>query len=230
LIEGHGNSMGVSVKEIVTAHPQLYHMAEANSWGSIMQRGLLSTTALLDLFEYKGQQRAAIESKHRPESVTISHPKYGEAVIRDQKPMRESALKKCLVGMGISEWYRLLNERVFFWLTLERVETLLNARAYRGLMHTVLTVDTAEMLRRHSDRITLSPINSGSTIYNPQERGPNTFLSLDEYPYEERRKKRGRQEAIAELAVSYSVPDISELVLRVEHRIGSEIVELLFKR
>ena len=37
--------------------PRLYHMAEAGSWPSIKERGLLSTTALLDLFELEGESR-----------------------------------------------------------------------------------------------------------------------------------------------------------------------------
>jgi hypothetical protein len=52
---------------------------------------------------------------HRPESVTITHPAYGSAVIRDQKPMRDSALLKCLdKGLTPADWYRTLNRRVFF--------------------------------------------------------------------------------------------------------------------
>ena len=60
--------------------------------------------------------------------------------------MSESALKKCLNGMTPTEWYRLLNSKVFFWLTAERVTRLLSARAYRKREHTVLTIDTARLL------------------------------------------------------------------------------------
>ncbi len=49
-------------------------MAEADTWDSIRKNGLLSTSALLDLYEIKGAQRYAIESDHRPESIPISHP------------------------------------------------------------------------------------------------------------------------------------------------------------
>jgi hypothetical protein len=58
--------------------PRLYHMAEAGSWPSIERHGLLSTTALLDLFEISGPRREAIESARRPESVKITHPLHGE--------------------------------------------------------------------------------------------------------------------------------------------------------
>jgi hypothetical protein len=205
-------------------------MAEPGVWPSIRRHGLLSTSALLDLFSIDGDLRYDLESRHRPRSVPIKHLKLGTAMIRDQGPMAESALRKCLRGLTPRQWYELLNRRVFFWVTEERVQNLLGARRYRGKEHTVITVDTSSVLRCHSDRITLSPINSGSTLYNPQPRGRQTFLPLDEYPFGERRRMRGIANAIAELAVDYSVPDISEHAIRVEHRRGQRVVEILYER
>jgi hypothetical protein len=75
--------MSITADELITRFPRLYHIAEAGTWPSIQRHGLLSTTALLDKFEITGTQREAIESKHRPRSVQISHKKYGVAVIRD---------------------------------------------------------------------------------------------------------------------------------------------------
>ena len=205
-------------------------MAESGTWQSITKHGLLSTTALLDMYGINGEERRVIESCRRPESVTIPHDKYGPAVIRDQKPMSESALRKCLKGMTPSEWYRLLNGKVFFWLTSERVTRLLSARAYRGREHTVLTIDTAKLLERHQADVTLSPINSGSTVYNPQSRDVTTFQALADYPFEAWRKKRGAPtKAIAELAVRHAVPTISDMVVRVERRRESQILEVLYE-
>lgn len=88
--------------------------------------------------------------------------------------MRESALLKCLSGMSPRQWYESLNRRVFFWATQKRLLTLLSAKAYRDRKHGVITVDTAGLLERHFDQVNLSPINSGSAIYTPQPRGPET--------------------------------------------------------
>src|SRR5579863_3070524 len=181
-------------------------MAEADSWPSIRTHGLLSTTALLDLFEISGNLRRSIESVHRPESITIKHAVHGTATIRDQKPMSEKALLKCLEDMTPRQWYEMLNRRVFFWVTPERVETLLHARAYRESEQTVITIDTAHLLERYAAVARLSPINSGSTIYRPQPRGTNTFRPLREYPFAERRRIRGTAHAVAELTLDYSVP------------------------
>jgi hypothetical protein len=205
-------------------------MAEAATWPSIRQHGLLSTSALLDLYGVGGEDRRRIESCRRSESVTIRHVDFGPAVIRDQKPMSEGALQKCLKEMTPTEWYRLLNSKVFFWLTAERVTRLLSARAYRSREHTVLTIDTARLLNRHQAEVTLSPINSGSTVYNPQPRGPETFQLLADYPFDAWRKKRGAAaNAIAELAVTYEVKDISEMVVRVERRRESRVLEVIYE-
>jgi hypothetical protein len=219
--------MPISAEQFVKYYPRLYHMAEANIWPSIRKHGLLSTTELLDLFEVNGKERRAIEEVHRPDSVTIRHEKHGTAVIRDQKPMREGALQKCLRGMSAQQWYKLLNGQVFFWVTAERVETLLNARAYRDHAHTVITVETGGLVSKYADRIFLSPINSGSTIYNPRERGCDTFRRFSDYPFEQRRALRGIANAVAECAVLRGVPDLRDFVMRVEHRQGSRTLEVL---
>lgn len=202
-------------------------MAQDGAWGLIRRHGLLSTSALLDLFQFSGDRRWQIESCHRPESEEITHPEHGTAVIRDQKPMSESGLLKCLRNMTPREWYELLNRKVFFWVRKERVQQLLGARMYRNSAHTVITLDTASMLKAHLDAITLSPINSGSTLYNPVPRGSATFLPLHEYPFAERKKKEGIAGAVAELAVYYSVPDVLEHVTRVERRKGGLTLENL---
>lgn len=226
---GLGNGLAITAEDLASHFPRLYHMAELGTWPSIRTHGLLSTSALLDLYGVNGDQRRQIESCRRPDSVTIRHAKLGQAVIRDQKPMSDGALQKCLQGMTPTEWYRLLNTKVFFWLTAERVLGLLSARAYRDREHTVLTIDTAKLLKVHHERVTLSPINSGSTVYNPQPRGPNTFQSLRNYAFEEwQQKRRSATKAVAELAVEYSVPDIREFVLRVERRKQSRILEVMY--
>lgn len=197
--------------ELVARVPRLYHMAEDGAWESIAGRGLLSASALLDLYGYTGTVRAKIESMRRPQSVTITHPDYGPAMIRDNKPMSDAALDRCLVGMTHQEWYELLNARCFFWCTAARLESMLNAVAYRDQAHAVLTVDTARLLERHSNEVELSTINTGSTLYVPPKRGRHTFVPLKDFP------SIGRP---AELVIPRSVPDIAEVVVDVSRRKG----------
>lgn len=204
-------------------------MAMDGSWPSIMRHGLLSTSALLDAFEITGSQRNLIESTRRPSSVTINHTSKGCAVIRDNIPLRESALVGCLEGMTPTEWYELLNRHAFFWPSEERLNRLLQARAYRDSTHVVLTVSTSALVARYADVVFLSPINSGSTIYNPPVRGRDTLLPLRAYPFEEWSKKRGRRLAIAEVAVLGGLPNIDGIVIRAERRRGVRILEKLWE-
>jgi len=213
---------------LILRHPRLFHMAEEGTWASIQQHGLLSTSSLLDLFQVAGEQRRKIESLHRLDSVRISHSVYGEAVIRDQKPMSDALLERCLQdGLSPQDWYETLNKKVFFWLTEERLQRLLAAKPYRNKTHCVLTVDTARLVEKYRDMIVLAPINTGCARPNPQPRGKDTFLAIDDYPFEEWDRKRRGRDPVVELAVEEGVPDIVDLVLRVEHRKGRSIVEVV---
>jgi hypothetical protein len=193
--------------------PRLYHVAEVGSWPSIERHGLLSTTALLDLFELNGEERRQLEEEHRPESVPIAHAEHGVAVIRDQKPLSMTRLASCLVGMTSTEWLRQLNRLVFFWPTEKRLGTFLQAGANRDRPHDVLVIDTRALVERHEREISLSAINSGATGRAGAPRGPNTFQSLRLYDYD---SPRLRRRGIAEVAVDYAVPDIGDMVLRIE--------------
>jgi hypothetical protein len=223
---------GIDHGTLAELHPSLYHMAEPGSWDSILRNGLLSTSALLDLFDIRGDQREALEGRHRPTSMRIQHRVHGQAWIRDQKPMDDAGLIRALAGSGIAvgEWHKLLNRHVFFWPTRSRLVTMLSARAYRDKTHLVLTVDTASLLQRHWRQIRLSPINSGATKPMPQPRGGNTFRKPADYPYEELRRRRGPLKAIAEVAVLYSVPSIQEIVVEAAMMKGDLTVSTLFKR
>lgn len=209
--------MSVDAAAIAERYPRLWHMAEVENWDLIQVHGLLSTSALLDLFEYEGERREAIESAFRATSVQIEHPKLGTATIRDQAPMKSDELvARFLADMTPPQWYRTLNSRVFFWLTEDRLERLLSAGLYRQRAHMVLEIDTATLLERHADAVTLSPINSGAIFpAGRARRGPQTFSRIDNYPWAER---AGHREPVVELAVDHSVSELKGLLLAAEQR------------
>lgn len=213
--------MGVTAQRLAELYPRLYHMAEHGSWDSILKHGLLSTSALLDLFAVEGDERRNIELRRRDESRLIKHPTYGHAVIRDQKPIIESKLTAALQGCTPQEWYKLLNSRVFFWLTPERLYKLLSAREYRNKPHTVLTLETFPLARDMEASITLSRMNSGNTLPIAHPRGPNTFQPMKEYPFEERLRRR--LEPVVELAVDGGFLKIADYVIRVETMISDGV-------
>ncbi len=211
---------------LIERFPRLYHMAEDGSWPSIKKNGLLSTSRLLDLYDVRGRERAALEQRHRPESVSIRQAGLPVAVVRDQKPMSDAGLQRCLQdGLAPKDWYRTLNSMCFFWLTEERLFRLLEAKPYRTLSHTVLTVDTASILFSHSKRVRLCPINSGCTKPFPHERGKDTFLPIVQYPFDDWDKKRSRKDPIVEFAVLDGVLDIAKHTIEVRRMTGRKVLK-----
>jgi hypothetical protein len=118
--------LGRLVEQLARDYPKLFHMAAEDSWSSIAKHGLLSTSALLDLFAVEGEARVAIEERHRPESIPVQHPKHGLAIVRDQKPMDDRGLQRVLQdGLTPADWYRLLNRMAFFWVRRDRLERMM---------------------------------------------------------------------------------------------------------
>ena len=209
-------------EQLIARYPRLFHMSEGGSWPSIQRHGLLSTTALLDLFEIDGHERSNIETKWRRRSVSIRHPEYGIAVIRDQGPMPPHTLAPLLDGLTPSGWYELINRKSFFWATEDRLRRFLNAGPYRHQVHDVITVETQGMVERHWEIISLSSFNTGVSSFGPEyRRGVNSFRRIDEY--------RGNQ-SIAEITVDYSVPDIVEFVISVEEWQGINSLRKVWTR
>ncbi|HEY8566316.1 MAG TPA: hypothetical protein VIL65_12505 [Beijerinckiaceae bacterium] len=214
--------------ELLTDCPVLYHMAEPGSWPSIRRHGLLSTSALLDLYGIGGAARTALEAERRPEGVPLDRPDLGRITVRDQKPLNDAGLRRCLTdGLDPADWYRLLNARVYFWLSRERVLRLLDAKAYRDRAHEVVEIAARPLVEAYRDRIELSPINSGTTGRFPAPRGRDTFRTIADYPYAAYRKRRSRGERVAELTVLGGVPDIARYVRRIVRMQGAREIDVV---
>jgi Family of unknown function (DUF7002) len=215
--------------ELLNDCPSLFHMAERDSWPSIREQGLLSTTALLDRYQIAGEPRAAIESKRRPANVLLEGKGLGRAVVRDQLPMDDKGLVRCLQdGLSPEDWYRTLNSKVFFWFTRERLLRLLTAGTYRMQEHDVLEIKAKPLIEAYREKLWFCPINSGCTKPFPHPRGRKTFQRLPHYPYEEWKRKRKTGERIVELAVDYAVPDVARFVVRVVRMKASYELAVLF--
>ncbi|MGV1766071.1 DUF7002 family protein [Rhizobium rhizogenes] len=216
-------------EDLIATYPRLYHMAHDGAWPAIEEHGLLSASALLDLYKIAGAARTSLESQRRPESVPLARDGLLGAVLRDQKPMHDNPLGRCLTdNLSPKDWYEILNSRSFFWLSAERIWKLLKARAYRNKPQTVLTIDAAGLVAAHRERIWLSPINSGSTLFNAQPRGLDTFKRIADFPFKERRPRR-REDNVVELVVDHSVADVAKYVLAVHRVENDQIVDLIWQ-
>ena len=203
-------------EDLAARHPFLYHVTEPGAWESIKQRGLLSTSCLLDLFDITGGEREGLETKRRAAAIPLDHPLHGRVILNDNLPLTEHALATCLEdGLTPAEWLRLLNSRVFFWASKEGLNRLLGARLNRTRPREIIVVDTLSLAKTHADRIELCPINSGSTLRKAARRGLTTFTPLLRHSFQEWRTLRERQDHIHEVTVRDHVLDIAQHVIEV---------------
>jgi hypothetical protein len=211
----------VTPRDLATSFEHLFHVAEARNWAGIQKHGLLSTTAILDLYGVAEPLRTKLEGSRRSTTTVVPHEVYGEAVIRDQRPMSVRKLESCLDAMSVEEWLRLLNRRVFFWLSTRRLETFL--AAYSDHDNVVLTVSTAGLVTRHAEAVHLSWINTGATLRRPARRGHHTFLPLSD-------DDANPTGAPVEVAVDYAIPDIMEILVKAETRDRHGATKTLWQR
>lgn len=195
------------MEQLLTANPLLYHMAERGAWEGIKQNGLLSTSALLDLYGVRGKARFALESARRNEIETLLAPGLPVARLRDQRAMDDAGLKRCLQDdMTPRQWYECLNAKVFFWLTKDRLDRLADAQHYHQGEREVLVLDSCRVVAAYRDAVWLCPMNSGATKPFAHPRGPTTFLRIDDHPCEK---------PVVELCIDGGIADVECFVERV---------------
>ena len=200
--------------ELLTNCPSLYHMAERGAWEGIRANGLLSTSALLCLYDVCGTRRFQLESQRRSEIVTLRSHGLPMAKLRDQLAMDDSDLERCLKdGITPQRWYEIINSRVFFWLTKKRLEKFSEARSYRDGEREVLVLNSRSLVDAYREKVWLCPINSGATFKpKPYPRGHDTFSRIANYPYSQRPRGERR---VVELCVDCGIPDVTPFIERV---------------
>jgi hypothetical protein len=197
---------------------RIYHLAEAVNWQSIQQNGLLCASKLLDLAGVTGAERDRLERQQRQQHTELPNG----VQIRDQKPMPPKALKSCLIGLTPTDWYALINSRVFFWLDPDRLNRQRAACEPRSQV--VLTIDAVKLINTYSEQIALTPINTGNARRKPARRGIETFV-----PYSiwiESRwvsetaalgpPARQRSHTSVELTIADAVPDVMQFIIDVD--------------
>lgn len=193
---------------------RVFHIAEADNWPSIQRDGLLSANALFERAGARSEDRAAVE-KHRAVRAVLGDG----TVIRDQSPMPPAALKTCLRGLTPTQWYALLNGKVFFWFDEDRVARHLHA--CRRSAQIVLTIDAEALLARHAVRASVAPFNTGNARRKPAVRGRATFVPWATWQASGWRSEsdglgttlRAKNHKPAELTIDRAVPDILEFVV-----------------
>ncbi len=202
--------------ELLEDCPRLFHTAERGAWDEIKEHGLLSTSSLLDLYRVNGAERFSIESERRNATIVIKHSGLNPVKIRDQLPMDDKGLRRCLPAeISPQQWYEFLNRKIFFWLTEGRLNKLSYARAYRYTEHEVLIFNSSKIIDAYREKIWLCSMNSGCTKPFPWPRDYSKFSRINDYPYQCWRKKRRRGERVVELCIDDGIANVTDFVERV---------------
>ena len=153
--------------------PRLYHLAWGGAWPIIQQKGLMSTETLLDAYHVVGEQRTAILEEHRPNPVPLGQG----VVVRDTRNLDPKRLPNILTGGATPQQYRLLlNQKVFLWPELERLNRMLGA--YLHQPQTLIVIESQRLVpdsRYFFDHVELSRINSGTIQHDAPQRGLDVF-------------------------------------------------------
>ncbi|MCS1408497.1 MAG: hypothetical protein M2R45_01673 [Verrucomicrobia subdivision 3 bacterium] len=209
-------------------YPILYHIAWGGSWSSIKKHGLLSTKMLLRSYGKNEEEIAELTQARRGHWIEIGCPGCPRAVLRDQKPLTDEGLRRALPdSVKPWQWYDLINSMVFFWPTKERLKTMLSASAYGNVRHDVLIVCTETLVKLEEPNIRLSRMNSGCTRPFAHSRDLGLFKSFEDYPFETRLQRYGRERAVAEVCVVGQVDPIREAVIDVKRGRADEILKKL---
>lgn len=147
---------------------------------------LFSATAIAsEVFENETQRKRFVQSR-RPEHVvlTTSEKRYA---IRDQRPISMVVLGRSLTaGWTASDFIELLNGRVFFWPTIDRLER--HYDRYSAESPVIIRVESEALLNLNS-HVELAWLNTGATRCHPKyggnapTRGEGTFRKPKEFKH-----------------------------------------------
>jgi hypothetical protein len=181
LIEELGKKDSMTIDEFTLKRPFLFHLTALNNLDNIKRSKTLFSTKTI--FQMAGRKDRAFLRTRRAEHdhIEVNGDSYH---IRDQAPISLLALSKCLEEMNCEDYIEFLNERVFWWPTLERLER--HFKRYEKENPLILKCSSAQLFDLNRNPL-FSRLNSGATRANsylggvPPSRGRDTFLEAEKY-------------------------------------------------
>lgn len=202
-----------------------YHLVDATNWASVQNHGLMSARRLMEACG--GTEYTTTFGCYRPASLRLP----SGVLIRDQRPMPPKALMRCLrSGLMPTDWFKLLNSKVFFWLDPGRLNR--QRLACGASPQVALVVNAAGLLATYSSSAMVTPINTGNALRSAAPRNLTTFVPyrrwlVDAWAYEDiaGARPRPRSHRPAELTISEAVPDILDYVMAAVPLDAEEILD-----
>lgn len=174
----------MNLQEFCKERPYLYHLTDKDNLPLILNsRTLLSTVDIAQMALSKEDAKNFLQSKRENHcTLSVNGTDYK---IRDQNPILMKVLERSLSdGLTTGEFIELLNKRVFWWPTIDRLNRHFNR--YVNEHPVILRVSTSEMLALNKN-VELCHLNSGATRCHPSyggnapTRGIESFLSPSNY-------------------------------------------------
>lgn len=171
----------MNIQKFIEQRPYLYHLTnEINATKIIAQKRLYSANQLIVMSGDDANESIKRRKRTDHFKLMIEGEEY---FLRDQQPISEKALAKCLTdGWDIGDFLYHLNDRVFMWPTLERLWKHFNR--YEQENPVIFRFSSEDVLSANP-HVKFSRLNSGATRANSHlggkapERGPNTFLPAE---------------------------------------------------
>jgi hypothetical protein len=173
----------MDLERFIEKTPYLYHLtSQGNATNIIATRLLYSTNQLITLSGVDEIQNVKRQKRKQHFIVTVDGVQIS---IRDQQPISEVALPKCLTdNWTIGDFLYHLNDRVFMWPTLKRLWSHFNR--YEGENPVIFRFATREILE-NNPHVKFCRLNSGATRANSYlggiapPRGAQTFVGANEF-------------------------------------------------
>ncbi len=178
----------MNLEDFINRTDFVYHLTSAQNLTNILSMGkLLSAKEIIANSDLARNERTQVLKGRRPLHFPIRLNGV-ECLLRDQRPISEKALQKCLTdGWVVGDFIESLNSRVFFWPTLKRLQIHYNR--YQQENPKIIKVPTRELIALNSRALRFCHLNSGATRCHPKwkgappPRGQDTFRRPAECEY-----------------------------------------------
>jgi hypothetical protein len=188
----------VDVDQLAERFPNLWHVTFGGGWDGIQRHGFLRTIDVAP--EGCGRQRTELTLAEAADGTQV--------MLRDQLRTRVDPTAS-LDGITPSEWWQLLNTRVYFFCRQRDVHKLVEFYLGRQLAQEVIKLRTKPMLEVVADQVEVTTVNVG--VF-PRTKGPSrgrsSFVPLADYPAADAAK-------IREITVAARVPVVLSAITSV---------------
>jgi hypothetical protein len=160
------------------------HVGPAGVWEQITNHGFRTAEQLIMEADLTDEERQRLLSTPRRESVLLNVN--GEKVtLRDQSPIfARKDLKAALdSGLDVSDWIRLLNQRVYFFADQTSMQKVLDKYVQADGAQDVVWLSPLKLVQTEGIRLQLSSTNTGAIARRsgPQKTA-DTFVPLFQFP------------------------------------------------